>query len=176
MSLADESKAPLNVRELARAFDSAFAEAHRGSEQNAKSFLAFRCAGRALALEGHEVSGVIRLPRLCRVPSTQPALLGLAAERGQLVPVFSLARLLGVTTTASPHWLLLAQRSDPVGFAFDDLAGYVRVSEADILREPTSGEAPKTLLDLRDARYAVLSIFDLLAFAGVGVRSANKER
>ena len=170
------AKRALNVQLLAREFDSAFAEAHRDSERDAKAFLAFRCAGRAFALEGHEAGGVTRMPRLCRVPSHQPALLGLAAERGQLVPVFSLARLLGDATAAPAQWLLIVRRADPVGFAFDELTGYVRVDPAAILREPSSNDSQQTLLELRDARYAVLSLMDLLALAGVAVRPADRER
>jgi purine-binding chemotaxis protein CheW len=62
----------------------------------AERFLTFRGNGQLYALGAEQVSEVIRLPALARVPQAPKGLLGLANLRGNVLPVASLRGLLGV--------------------------------------------------------------------------------
>ena len=62
----------------------------------AERFLTFRCDGELYALGAEQVSEVIRLPALARVPQAPKGLLGLANLRGSVLPVASLRGLLGM--------------------------------------------------------------------------------
>lgn len=57
--------------------------------------LTVRLGRRRYGLDAARVREVARMPRLTRVPGSPPALLGLASVRGAVLPVLSLARLLG---------------------------------------------------------------------------------
>lgn len=60
-----------------------------------RRYLTFRLAERLYALPAEEVSEVIRMPAVARVPQAPASLLGLANLRGSVLPVASLGGLLG---------------------------------------------------------------------------------
>ena len=62
---------------------------------SANRFLTFRVEGQLYALPSENVSEVIRVPALARVPQGPAALLGLANLRGSVLPVAGLRELLG---------------------------------------------------------------------------------
>jgi hypothetical protein len=111
---------------LRRAFDAAFAVPPSGARAETEDFLAIRVADDPFAVR---VSSVVRLaaaPRIVPVPSRRPAVLGVAALRGALVSVHSLAVLLGYSGDAGAHrWIALADGM--VGLAFHELDGFIRV-------------------------------------------------
>jgi chemotaxis signal transduction protein len=58
-------------------------------------------------------------------------LLGLAGIRGELVPVYSLAALLGYQTPSrTPRWLALCDGAQTFGLAFDDFERHLNVPAA----------------------------------------------
>jgi purine-binding chemotaxis protein CheW len=65
------------------------------SAAEGRRFLTFRIGDRLYALPAEDVSEIIRIPPLARVPQAPPSLLGLANLRGRILPVASLRRLLG---------------------------------------------------------------------------------
>jgi purine-binding chemotaxis protein CheW len=62
----------------------------------ARRFLTFRVAARTYAAPAETVAEVIRIPAAARVPHAPRALLGLANLRGSVLPLVSLAILLGI--------------------------------------------------------------------------------
>jgi purine-binding chemotaxis protein CheW len=58
--------------------------------------LCFSASGAALALPAGEVGEILRPLSVSRVPLSAPCLLGVANLRGQVLPVVSAARLLGL--------------------------------------------------------------------------------
>lgn len=62
---------------------------------NERRFLTFRVDQCLYALPAEEVSEVIRLPPVAKVPQSPRSLLGLANLRGAVVPLASLKALLG---------------------------------------------------------------------------------
>ncbi len=115
--------------ELRRAFDAGFA-ASPPTPEDRVDLLLIRVGQDSLALRVAELSGVALCPRLEPVPQAtpQPGLVGLAGLRGALVPVYALAALLGNAGTCSAgRWLALCGTREPLGLAFDELQGFLRL-------------------------------------------------
>ena len=106
--------------------------------------LTFRVGATDFAVSAAEVAEVLRPPKLTRVPLAPAGLLGVTSLRGAVVPVVSLARLLGeepAPPTASARVLLL-QLGMPIGVAVDAVGALTTSrSASDLAGEasPTSG-------------------------------------
>lgn len=125
--------------ELARAFDRSFTEPVRPVSDDFDDFLAIRAGGAVYAIRVRDVAGLTVDRKIVPLPTSEPALLGIAGLRGGVVPVYSLATLLGGAPIAeAPRWLLLVGAGAPLGFAFDQFDGYVRVPHAEV---SSGGEA-----------------------------------
>jgi purine-binding chemotaxis protein CheW len=116
--------------ELAEEFDGAFAAAHAVPLPQA-DLLAVGIAGDRFALRLAQVAGMFADRRITKVPSRRVDLLGLAAFRGTVLPVFDLAVRLGYPATRTPRWLVLAAAA-PVAFAFERFDGHVRLAAAEV--------------------------------------------
>lgn len=65
------------------------------TQATSSRFLTFTAGGQLYALRSEQVTEVIRVPTLARVPQGPPALLGLSNLRGAVLPVAGLRELLG---------------------------------------------------------------------------------
>ncbi|MGB8843242.1 MAG: chemotaxis protein CheW [Aliidongia sp.] len=127
---------------LRDAFDRSFADPARPDPARQEDFLAIRIEGEAFALRLSEIAGLHADKKVVRVPGGVPALLGIAAFRGTILPVFSFAILLDHAARASPRWLAVATAA-PVAFAFDAFEHHLRVSaETTHAREATTEARP----------------------------------
>lgn len=131
------------VEELRRAFDDSFAAPWPTPEAHDRErMLALRVFKDTYLVRLAEVSGLAGVRSIVPVPSEAPALLGVTAFRGRIVPLFSLALLLGYPAEGDPpRWFVLVAeetprrasfREEPVGLAFHDLEGQVLLSPSDI--------------------------------------------
>jgi len=125
------SVAPITakVAELRRGFDQARAAPFSsGTEEQAEDLLAIRVSRDPYAIRVSDISGLAADRRIVAFPSPIPELLGVAGIRGALVPVYSLAMLLGYSAeTERTRWLVLCGTEDPVALVFSEFEGYVRV-------------------------------------------------
>ncbi len=112
---------------LRSAFDRSFAEAQTLDGAPCENLLAITIAGRPYALRLSEVGSLYRDRKVVPVPSREPAILGIAAFRGTLAPVYDLAALLGCRAESAPRCLILTRDRAPVGLAFEALDGQRRV-------------------------------------------------
>jgi chemotaxis signal transduction protein len=120
------------VADLRNTFDRSYSlpPSSPGTEQ-IENLLAIRLAGSPYAIRVTEVTGLANNRKTVALPSPIPELLGVAGIRGGLVPVYSLAALLGYARDMSPaRWLALCGNEDQVGLGFSDLEGYLRVPVA----------------------------------------------
>ena len=117
------------VEEVRRVFDQArSAPFSSGTEEQTEDLLAIRVSRNAYAIRVSEISGLATDRKIVAFPSPIPELLGVAGIRGALVPVYSLAILLGHNAeTEGTRWLALCGTEDPVALVFSDFEGYVRV-------------------------------------------------
>lgn len=100
-----------------------------GSEAQA---LTISVAGERLAIPANDVSEVIRHPAVTRIPLSPPGLLGVANLRGTVIPVVSLAVLLGQDSGGvSSRRVVVVGKSQPVGLTVDDV---VALERSELLR------------------------------------------
>src|SRR4051812_29595626 len=114
------------VAELRAEFDSAFARRSAPEGSELTDVLALRIGEDAVVLRLSDLAEVIAHPVLTPVPTTVPALIGLAAGRGYPIGVFDLGLLLG-RRPVKPRWLVRAA-VEPVGLTFEHFDGYQRIS------------------------------------------------
>lgn len=100
-------------------FDGAFARPVRAPDADTVAMLAIRVGGAPMAVRALGIAGLMQVRPIVPVPGRRPELLGVSGVRGALVPVYSLARLLGRADDGPPRWLLLAAtaRGERVGLA-----------------------------------------------------------
>jgi purine-binding chemotaxis protein CheW len=127
--------------ELRREFDRTFAEPQIGDTRLFEDLLAIRLGPDSYALRLSDVSGLFAEKKITRLPSRMPALIGIAAFRGAILPVYDLALLVGYANSATARWLAMAA-SEPAAFAFDAFEGHLRLSRnAIVAPEDQAGQS-----------------------------------
>lgn len=120
------------IVELRASFDNEFALPPVETKAASIGLLAIRVGAERYAMRTTELSEVKDATRVVPLPGARPEMLGLGGIRGRLVPVYSLAALLGHTVTQVWNWLAICGTEQPIGLTFDDLEGYVQASPADL--------------------------------------------
>ncbi len=142
----------------------------------AERFLTFRGHGQLYALGAEQVSEVIRLPALARVPQAPKGLLGLANLRGNVLSVASLRGLLGVAEAeaAAPGMAraIVLDGAAPMALAVDSIEALVTVEsdqietrQAELATRP--GERLKGAFATGGAVAKILDLAPLIAAAFV---------
>lgn len=163
------SPVPLNaserLAEFRRTFDETFAAPPPSGKEEGEDFLCCRVRGDGYALRVRELAAVSPAGRVIPLPSKTPELLGVAGHRGTLVPVYSLAALLGYGPgRESPRWLALVGDRDPLALALGELEGFRRVPRGDLQlpgREP--GKHIDQLARIGSTVRAILKVASLVA-------------
>jgi chemotaxis signal transduction protein len=122
--------------ELARlraGFDESFARPAAVDGDRPEELVGVRFGGDRFALRARELAGIHAHKRIVPFPSDAPALLGLAAVRAALVPVFALAALLGYADDEPAKWIVVTAGPAPIGLAFARFDGSLRALPADFL-------------------------------------------
>ncbi len=133
MSPASVSGLTTRLRER---FDASFGEPPRTAAVEVHELLALRARGEPYALRLRQTLGLYADRPVTPLPGPVPALLGVAAFSGTIVPVYDLGVLLGGDPSATPRWLVLAAGPAPLAVAFAELDGHLRVASGDIVAEP----------------------------------------
>ena len=153
--------------QLRNAFDRARAIPHsaRAVEQ-VEGLLSIRVSGDPYAIRVGEISGLANDRKVVAFPCSIPELLGVAGIRGGLIPVYSLAALLGYSREADQaRWLVLCGAEEPVGLAFSAFEGYFRVPFTQVYateQRDTARAHVKHLVRAADLVCAVVSIPDIV--------------
>lgn len=108
------------TRALRTAFDAAFAAPVPPPPPATVALLLVRAGGEWLAVRREALAGFDRAENFTPGPGRTPAFLGLAGVRGAVVPVWSLAALLGraPAPAAAARWFLLTAGPDGTPCAF----------------------------------------------------------
>lgn len=116
------------AEEFRRAFDASFALPLAPAAAELDDVLQVTVGAAPYAIRLSEIAGLVASRTLVTVPSTAPGLLGLAGIRGQIMPVFSLAALLGAADEVqSPPWLILSPAPDSLALGFSRFDGFLRL-------------------------------------------------
>lgn len=115
---------------LRQQFDATFAALPSPASEAMEDFLAVRVAGDPFALRVADLARLGNAPAIVHVPSRRSSVVGIAAIRGVLVSVHSLAALLGHARRDEGDalaWIALARAADTIALAFEKLERFVRV-------------------------------------------------
>lgn len=132
------------VLELRAQFDSAFAQAPRVAGAAGAGMLAIRVANEPYALHLEQIGGLYADRSIVALPSALPSLLGVTGFRGQIIPVYDLAVLLGHARGAVPRWLVLVRCAQPLALAlaFDQFESHFTAAPGSISRAGTAPDRP----------------------------------
>lgn len=151
------------------------------AKAGARRYVTFVTSGRRYAVEAGEVAEIIRTPTAARVPLAPPALIGLAVVRGEVLPLVSLRRLLGLDESrgVGSRAIVLGGAS-PAALTVDAVEALITVAgervaaaEAELSAEP--GEKLSGAFLLQDEQS--VKILDVQALlAGAFVRNDAHKR
>ncbi|WP_232323849.1 chemotaxis protein CheW [Catenuloplanes japonicus] len=130
---------------LRASFDRSFADPPRDQVVQFHDLLAIAVAGRRYALRLSQSAGLFPNRQVTPLPGPISALLGVAGFRGSIVPVYSLAAVLGQPPQPDSRWLVLASGAPAIALAFDELDGHLRIPGDEIIEEPV-GHGPRGCL------------------------------
>jgi chemotaxis signal transduction protein len=117
--------------EMRTEFDRSFAAAPRTEQVTLQDFLAIRVGADPYAIRLADIAGLFADRRITRLPSADPAFLGIAGLRGAVVPVYELGAFLGYRPGEAWRWLLLIGGAT-LALAFESFEGHLRVPRASL--------------------------------------------
>jgi chemotaxis signal transduction protein len=173
----DEKRATLDAGELKRRFDSTFALPRAEQREAFERFIRVETAGQPYAFRVREISGLLPAKDVVPLPVGSAApfgLLGLCGVRGALVPVFSLAALLGQGSAGArgadeaPQWLVLCGRADDgrlglVALGVSRFLGYAEATRSFIHSAAPGGRSVHVpeILEAAEAFHNIVSVESL---------------
>lgn len=118
------------LAELKATFDGSFTVPLAEPAGNRVALLRIRVAAERFVLRVDGLAGIQAGLPILPLPQPHPAFRGLVAIRGQIVPAYDLAGLLGVTPADQPpRWVTLAAGA-ALAFGFDHLEGFLEIPAA----------------------------------------------
>jgi purine-binding chemotaxis protein CheW len=130
-----------SAESLRQAFDAQFARRPDGDTVDHDELAAIRVGDLRCALRLAEIAGLFADRPVTPLPSAVPELLGVAAVRDAVFPVFDLGRLLGRPGAGSPRWLVLTTAEPTVALAFDAYDGQLHVPASAVAAADGDGPA-----------------------------------
>jgi purine-binding chemotaxis protein CheW len=158
-----DSPLAVKLAALRREFDDSFATPPSERAEESEQLLLIRSGGESLALKIGELAGLVKDRTILPLPETPPELLGIAGIRGRLVPVYSLARLLGGSPQDNERWLVLCEAGGLTGLTFSAFEGYAKVSRADLSPNQEHGSARGALVRIGAESRGVVSVGAVVA-------------
>jgi purine-binding chemotaxis protein CheW len=165
--MSDGAGVSSRAHALRAAFDAAFAEPARAPRRDEIALLALRVGTEPFGMRVLEAAGILAARPIAAVPSRRPELLGVAGLRGNIVPVFSVARLIGRAADESevPRFLVLAAvgADERVALAFSGFDGHLRVPPTGLVAASEGARAHvRELVRIGDEARPVLSVASLV--------------
>jgi chemotaxis signal transduction protein len=159
------ASAAARLRALRQDFDQGFAAPDAAPALEQENLIAIRIQGDRYGLSVREIRGVAVAGKLVALPSRSPGLLGLTGIRGAIIPVYSLAVLLGYPKAGgAPRWLALCGANEPVALGLGDFEGYVRVPTSALLPPDRKGRAHvHRFVQAGDIVRAIVSVASVLS-------------
>lgn len=120
---------------MAGEYGAGFAEA---VQQGSFELLCFRLGRRRYGITVFKVEGVVKVPRMRRLPGAPPEVLGIAHLRDGTVPIVDLAAILAPhgERHSAANVILTDSDSRTLGFGIDEIEGIVRTRWSEVLKPP----------------------------------------
>ncbi|MGC0154713.1 chemotaxis protein CheW [Chromobacterium vaccinii] len=160
---------------LREAFDRSFALAPVLPAAGGVNLLTIRIGAEPYAIRLTDIRGLHVDRRILALPSPMPELLGVTNFRGQIVPVYQLAALLGKASGAggTPRWMVLVQGSAPLALAFEAFESHVRVGAGEWIAAADAAGRGRSREGVRIAS-GVVPVLDIGALAAqIEARAAH---
>ena len=151
----DAASAVATATALRRLFDASFAAPAASMSQRLEDLLAIRVGSDPYALRTSEIAGLHVGVKIVPVPSPVAQLLGIAAIRGMMAPIYDLAALLRYPPAANPRWFIFARAPQPVGLAFETFESHLQASQSSLATD--NGEVGATVGTGQHLRGTVLA-------------------
>jgi purine-binding chemotaxis protein CheW len=141
------------------------------------SLLLFRVADEHFALDLASIEEAIALSDLVPVPTREPHLLGVVDWRGELLPVYSPSRVLGLESVPDAITLVLRDGERRVGLAVDEVEDVLDVPAEQLRPAPVRGAAEPILRGLFRHEGALVAVLEPSAVVqGCAELSDEEER
>jgi chemotaxis signal transduction protein len=154
----------MNARagELRDDFDRGFAAALRPAETGHGDALCVRISGEPFAIRLADIASLHAGLRVVALPTGARELMGAAAIRASIVPVYDLAAALGMPRITEALWIVV-HCGGAAGFAFEVYEGHARVPERStggaarghIVGQVTVDGQPRSVIDLGSVLTAI---------------------
>jgi purine-binding chemotaxis protein CheW len=167
------------IAELRSAFDQAFAATPERETEAVENLVAIRLSIDPFAVRLSEISGLFADKTVVSLPTSAPALLGIAGFRGFIVPVYSLPGLLGYANEGALRWLVLAGGERRVGLAFDRFEGHLQVPKSAIAADETGERRRrfvKEIIRAPDGARPLVHVASLIEAIEVQGSDSNSQR
>jgi hypothetical protein len=105
-----------------------------------------------------DIGGLLHDHSITAVPSPISEFVGLVGLKVGLVPVYSLAALLGHNDTEGQGWLVLCGTSQPFALCFGGFEGYAQIPASKIFAAATAGLHVGEVAQTQDTTRLVVSV------------------
>jgi purine-binding chemotaxis protein CheW len=154
--------------ELRDAFDRGFAAAVVPPDIARTDMLCIRVGGQPCAIRAGDIASLHADLRVVALPSRAPELLGVAAIRATVLPIYDLAAALAMPGAGTMRWIA-AHRDGQAGFAFEHYDGHARITDralgapaqrGHIAGQLVVGGHPRLVIDLGSVLAAIDTRFN----------------
>jgi chemotaxis signal transduction protein len=151
------------ANELRDTFDRGFAVAPQPPAAAHGGVLCIRVGREPYAIRLGDVASLHAGLRIVALPSRAPELIGVAAIRSNVVPIYDLALALGMAGAAALRWTVV-HGGGLAGFAFEDYEGHARIAEGSmsaalqrghLVGQVVVGGRPRSVVDLGSVLIAI---------------------
>lgn len=151
------------VTRLRHAFDRSFAQAPSVDGTTVHDLLDLRFGTVRYALRVEDLAALIADVRITPISTPIPELLGIAAIKGSVLPVYDLGAILGHPSESKLRWMAVAAGDTPVGLAFARFEGHLRVRADAIAAEVRSGASHvHEVVELDGGARSIVSVASVL--------------
>jgi len=127
----DLSELDIRLFGMRNAFDASFAEPAARVEATPLDFVALRIGDQPYAIRTTEISGFYAGLAVTPVPTSVPALIGIAGHSGEMLPVYDLALLLGLSASDG-SWAVI-DAGNSVGLLFSVFEDHWRIDTDEVM-------------------------------------------
>lgn len=149
------------VLRLRREFDERFEHSRDASYESPAAYLLVQIGDALHAVSATAVRGIEPCPAITQVPTSVPALRGLAAVRGVVLGIYDLCELLGASQSGrdGSGWILVC-RDGETGLLVDAIAGWIRARTDSLRSDPSArtGASIAAVLELDGEQYPVIDV------------------